>query len=84
MKYHNYFYSNCSLCLGNSDDRRKVLILFLQVLSKLDVASNKTRISETKNILRYIRNRTKYEDVSNIISILETFCDIKMKQLFRS
>ena len=84
MKHHNYFYLHCSLYTENSAKRRETLCILLRVLNRLDVTSNKTSISETKSILRYIRNRTKYEDLSNIIFMLENFCDIKMKQLFRS
>lgn len=84
MKHHNYFYTRCSLCIENNAERRETLCVLLRVLNRLDVTSNKTSISETKSILRYIRSRTKYEDLSNIISMLEMFCNIKMKQLFRS
>ena len=63
--------------------RLAVLRPLLKVQNKLETTSSKSRISEIRSLLIYIRNKSRNDDVSEMLDLLIFECNVKMRVLFR-
>ena len=61
-------------------------IMVLQPLQKVQnelfATSSKSRVSEIRSLLVYIRNKSKNDEVSEILELMIFGCDVKMRSLF--
>ena len=60
-----------------------VLRPLLKVQNELETTSSKSRISEIRSLLIYIRNKSRNDDVSEMLDLLIFECNVKMRVLFR-
>ena len=53
-----------------------------KVQNELFATSSKSRVSEIRSLLVYIRSKSKNDNVSDILELMIFGCDVKMKSLF--